>query len=154
MLEKYSIYETVRRWMKCDWSKANKHENCFGNAAHTLLLQKFCRCQSHVSPSLPWFLQQEVECGRLPQSVCVWVCVSFHITLWKPPAGAIGELTVPFSFMSLLESTFRYYDFLLPGNWVLRFTPLFLIVCSKYSTIKNWPPSFVARVHWHCTVHE
>lgn len=55
------------------------------------------------------------------------MCVSFHTFLWKPPLGAIGELAVPLSFMSLLGSTLTYYHFLLSGSF-------FLIVCSKYST--------------------
>lgn len=48
------------------------------------------------------------------------MCVSFHTFLWEPPLGAIGELTVPLSFMSLVGSTFTFYHFLLSGSFYFQ----------------------------------
>lgn len=82
-----------------------------------------CNSFSSLAP------QQEEECARQMKGSWVRVCELPHLPL-ESTSGAIGELAVPLSFMSLLESTFTSYHLLLSGS----FFCCFLIACTKYPT--------------------
>lgn len=69
-----------------------------------------CNSFSSLAP------QQEEECARQMKGSCVHVCELPHLPL-ESTSGAIGELAVPLSFMSLLESTFTSYHWLLSGSF-------------------------------------